>query len=187
MIFRRDRSGEIVNATLMEVFVVLTFMFLVYAMMVENVKDRELGELVSEIQLRKQELQDLEAKLAQISEALRRAEGERKDWEDKYTSAYPPRCKPYETDLYGKVVLMDGRTIHVTIPLAYRQGVDFQGAAELSWSDFEREFSGLRTVTRHERCRLQIYVTDSTSPENKNEYKQGLSIVKNVFYTNDPR
>src|SRR5436190_4864240 len=83
------KSGEIINATLMEVFVVLCFLVISLLRTTEAQVDSE----QSQLDLLKQQTAALERDKAHLSDSLAAASQDAEKWKSRYESEYPGDCK----------------------------------------------------------------------------------------------
>jgi len=175
---RGSRSGAIVNLTLMEVFIVVAFMFIIYASLTSgestqaiSVLQAEIGRLEKERLALQEENKRLEDRIRQLTKPLPSDDGD-----------FPPICAPYLPGgaPYGVIELLPGGELRVEVPKRF-SAADFEGSTTMDAAAFHANFARLKRLTFDAKCRLAIRVVTSTS--DLREYKRSLALVQGVFYT----
>lgn len=171
----RGRSGEIVNATMMEVFIVLSFMFMVYSTIVRDNSEAAIRSLVSEKEL-------LQAKIEELRRNVETLTGKRDELQARLDYFFPPYCAGYTRRgaPYGTMTLLPGGAIRVDVPVPFRPG-DVSGRQTMTTETFRAAFSGLRAYTREQKCRLAVRVVRETTE--LSEYLPAQRVVEDVFYS----
>ncbi|MET0534944.1 MAG: hypothetical protein ABW171_12025 [Steroidobacter sp.] len=172
---RGGRSGAIVNLTLMEVFVIIAFMFIIYASLTSEEAKRMIGRLeaqIAELMRERATLQEEIKRQAERIEALTKPK----------VSDFPPLCEPYKEGgaPYGVIELLPGGNMRVFVPKRFSV-LEFEGKTTMDAAEFRRNFARLRQLTVEAKCRLAVKIVTSTS--DLREYKRSLALVRGVFYT----
>jgi len=171
----RRQSGEIVNATLLEVFLALTF--LVLAVVQESVR----VEVTNEAEIRR-----LRDSLGMLSDSLARLEAElamRKGelLELRFNSRFPPDCPGVEEGEVAAVAIGGGDSVEVSV-LSSRLGFAKGERRAMPTRAFPSTFEPFRAFGREHGCRFRVRIIDSDAAT-KREYIRAMSAVVGIFYT----
>nr|PZN81608.1 MAG: hypothetical protein DIU57_13380 [Pseudomonadota bacterium] len=173
---RRRTSGEIVNATLLEIFLSFIFVVLALAVFVDN-KQRDALQEVDSLRRRLAQLEEENDRLKQENDSLRNQNNS-----NQHNSPFPPQCP----------LSSGGRYL-----LAFRLTEPNRWTAEVleDWPPFYRgqqlivtptsyadQFETLRHASFDGRiCRFAVLVYDSDRIT-KREYQEALVVIRRYFY-----
>jgi hypothetical protein len=183
---RRRTSGEIVNATLLEVFLSLVFVVMAIAWF-ERVQTQQAKAEASEAQrsatVRLKGIDSLERTLKVVTQnrdslrvevaALR------------FISPFPPYCEKEARPAEPLTVTLDGPS-----ELAVAVERDFFGhtrgtVLRVSTERFPAQFSAVRNFSVAKGCRYPVRVLDTTEKVSKAEYKRALRAIRTTFYVRE--
>lgn len=168
------RSGEIVNATLLEVF--LSFIFVVLAVAVFKVVEAQTAEENAERQRERAEQAEQENDRTRSERDAARQE--RDSLEQLYQSEHPPSCrKEYFLDV--TLNAPEEWTIRVNYTVLRHKAGDL---SDLEAQVFLEHFNDVRIHSfQKQRCRYPVLVYD-TDAVNKDEYQRAIRAIRKIFY-----
>jgi hypothetical protein len=194
----RRTSGEVVNATLLEVFLALTFLVLAVAwqeqvaaeastLAAANARadaaaaERKLAELTSE-PLSPKHIGKSRMALAGEVDSLGRdlSQAQTRVHDLLFQSRFPPVCPGGDRAELLKVSLRSGGVLEIDVQ---RDEAGLVAGQHLTMAiqDFPRLFQGVRDYSRKEGCRFRARVQDA--PEiTKGEYKRSMAAILTTFY-----
>lgn len=195
---QRRTSNEIINATLLEVFLTLVFVVLTVAVSAKKLAGQMKNKLSAEEQTAaasvaslkdevkslqdgitslRRERESLKSQIASLQDQLKLAQSQRA----RFNSPFRPQCDPdakpktfatFFLNVPGIIVIHVNRD-----KLRYRQGQEFP----VPLDDFEDFFADIREYSRVHECRFPVAIEDSdTLP--KNAFKEDLAVIRGVFY-----
>jgi hypothetical protein len=194
---RRRTSGEIINATLLEVFLALSF--IVFGLAVFEKQRANAAEAALERAPTRRDLDALRDSLAAArSLAAAHADGlvaaqveldslriARQELDSlRFASRYPPDCEPGMTPAeFLTVTLGGGGQLAVTI---HRAAFGFTAGASFTTTtgQFARSFAQVREYSLANGCRYLVRIRD-TDRTSKDEYKRALSAINTTFRLRD--
>jgi hypothetical protein len=176
----RRTSGEIINATLLEVFIALVFIIFALAVWKQRQFEVSEQELVS---LRN--LAHAQNNLADSVKALLKDRSVRDSLTKrlvdslKYTSREPANCEPdsFSPEVLS-ISLRSGPHLEVTVNrnlLSHKAGTNLL----LAPGQFETAFADVRTYSSNHLCYYRVRVRDKDT--SKAEYKTALAAIYTTF------
>jgi hypothetical protein len=186
---RRRSSGEIINATLIEVFLALVFIVFCLAVF-EQKKLREVNEQLVGV-LGPAETESLRDSLKRALDSLTVARGVAARRLDSlataraqlFVSKYPPDCEPLANPSWIVTVDLLGPN-HLSI-VAHRPVAALTPGERIDATlrDFETRFAQVRDIELKQGCKFFAKVND-TPGTSKADWKLALSVISSVFRTN---
>jgi hypothetical protein len=187
---RRRSSGEIMNATLLEVF--LALVFLVFALAVFHQRRADAAEEKIRGSISTHEAVELERRLAAARDSLataRRVANARLDSLQlaaqtiaklRFDSPYPPDCEPKANPAWLLTITLTGPAELTVLPHRAVGGLTPNVAFKVSPAAFRQHFAGLLESSRREGCRYYVRVQDTPNIP-KAEYKVAMAAITSVF------
>jgi hypothetical protein len=194
---RRRSSGEIINATLLEVFLALTFIVFGLAVFekqranaAEDALDR--APRAGDIDVLRDSLDDALRVASTAGDSLAAARVELDSLRIakvqldslRFASRYPPDCEPDATppELLT-VTLTGGGQLGVTM---HRAAFGFTSGATftLTTAQFAGRFADVRDHSRANGCRYLVRIRD-TERTSKDDYKRALAAINTTFRLRD--
>jgi hypothetical protein len=181
----RRTSGEIVNATLLEIF--LTLVFLIFGLAAFEQQRAEaaiaaknaapsphmldsLRVLADSVQREQRAKADSLRVLSMANDSLR----------DLLISKYPPDCEPNAGPAeWLTVTLIGPDQLHVLVNRT-EFGLVKGGTLDLTAESFVRRFAAVHAKSERLRCRYVVQIND-TRATNKEEFKHAVSEISSVF------
>jgi hypothetical protein len=176
---QRRTSGEIVNATLFEVCLALTF--IIFAVAVFEQQRADAAEHARDARpdtgtYRK--LRDTATVLRARVDTLQR-------FKDSLRSTYPPDCESHVTPPELLVVTLVGPGQLTVTANRDAFGLTAGQSLSLTLDGFDQRFADVRTYSAaHKGCRFLVRIRD-TNLTSKDDYKQALSVVSTTFRPRD--
>jgi hypothetical protein len=180
----RRTSAEVINATLLEVFLALVFVVFALAIFHQMRADAAEEELkgAGTITLTLSDAQDsllaLEGVTAKLTDSLR--EARETIARLKFESPYPPDCEPRANPPWVLTVTLTGPG-QLTVA-AHRPIGDVQTgeSLRLTPASFRTRFEAVRTASLKQGCRYFVRVQD-TPDMPKTEYKMAMAAISSIF------
>jgi hypothetical protein len=186
---RRRSSGEIINATLIEVFLALVFMVFCLAVFEQKQLRETSARLVGV--LGSAEAKTLRDSLNVALDSLTEARGVAARRQDSlataraqlFVSRYPPDCEPLANPSWIITVELLGPN-HLSI-VAHRPvaGLTPGQRIDATLPEFEARFDQVRADGLKQGCKFFAKVND-TPGTSKADWKTALSVISSVFRTN---
>lgn len=186
---RRRTSGEIINATLIEVFLALVFMVFCLAVFEQN-KSRE-SEAALAGALPHADVQRLRDSLQRTLDSLAAARGIASQRLDSlstaraqlFVSPHPPDCEPLANPPWLITVrLLASGALSVT-PHRAVAGLTPGFAVRMTDEEFRTRFAGVRDAGMKQGCRFLAMVED-TPGTTKAGFKRALTTIRSAFRDN---
>ncbi len=174
----RRTSAEIINATLLEVFLAFLFVVLTIASF-EGARARRYRKVIGRVGSLAVQLDSLKA-----ADSVARSERDslREVFGARFNSPYAPPCNGAATPRdFVTILLSVPDSIGVTInrdELSHNRGDRFV----VSYQGFNEAFRDIRNHSVSKHCHFIAHVSDSPTLA-KSEYKRALRVVRAVFYT----
>jgi hypothetical protein len=171
----RRTSAEVVNATLLEVFLTFVFVVLSVAVFQQNRASAE--------KERADRLRESAGSLRQrLEDSLAIARDSVDSLIAKFVSPFPPPCvQDSSPDEFAIFTLTSVNRFDVLI-LRTEQGFMAGRRLRVMWPEMRRTFLRIWNWSRAHDCRFKVRVQD-TDGVSKADYKRGLAVVKSMFYT----
>ena len=194
---RRRTSGEIINATLLEVFLALSFIVFGLAVFekqranaAEDALDRapRVGDVASlrdslavarrAVAITLDSLGSAQVELDSLRLAKQELDSLR------FASRYPPDCEPDASPAELLTVTLAGGgqlavTMHRAV-LGFAEGASFT----ITTAQFPQRFAAIREHSRANGCRYLVRIRD-TERTSKDDYKRALSAINTTFRLRD--
>ncbi len=180
---RRRTSGEIMNATLLEVFLALSFMIFGLAVFEQrNAKAAEealarapstatvdsLRRLAEAMKQQMDLLADSMGRMADTIHALR------------FRSPYPPDCEENVVPAELMTITFAGPGTLTVLPNRSKFGLTAGSAFTTTIQSFRRRFAEVERYSRQKGCRFLVRIVD-TPRMSKAEYKAALAAITSIF------
>jgi hypothetical protein len=194
---RRRTSGEIINATLLEIFLALSF--IVFGLAVFEKQRANAAEAAlrrapsgSDVEALRDSLDAARSAAATHADSLAAAQTELDNLRLakveldslRFASRYPPDCEPEASPAeFLTVTLGGGGQLTVTIHRAafgFTAGTTFT----VTTAQFAQRFAEVREYSRANGCRYLVRIRD-TERTSKDEYKRALSAINTTFRLRD--
>jgi len=171
-------SGEIVNATLLEIFLALTFIVLAVAWVEQEGRtDAERAQAA---------LQDTLANVRQASAHLDSVEKSNvllQQKVDSFVSTFPPYCVDRASAIAVELTLEQHDNIGVRV-VRSAFGLHKGDSATVPITRFADHFAEVRDSSLRSRCRYRALMRDSPAIS-KEQYKRARLAIGQVFYPSD--
>lgn len=186
---RRRTSGEIINATLIEVFLALVFM--VFALAVFEQKRSRQTEAALRGALPRADVERLRDSLRSTVDsltvargvALRRLDSLSTARAQLFVSPHPPDCEPLANPPWVVTVRLVGPDDLRVVAHRPVAGLTPKVAVRMTGSEFRSRFAEVRDAGMKQGCRFLAMVED-TPGTTKAEFKRGLAVIRGVFRDN---
>lgn len=187
---RRRTSGEVINATLLEVFLALAFMVFALAVFEKRRADENEGKLFGALTQRaaralrdsleaaKESLLTTQRSVSVNAESLLTAH--RAIAQLRFDSPYPSDCDPQARP---EDVLTVGLVSPGRLEISVNRSAFGLTAGERFWlspTQFSARFAAVREESRDRGCRYKVRIEDSPSMS-KEGYKEAMAAVTNIF------
>jgi hypothetical protein len=186
---RRKSSGEIINATLIEVFLALVFMVFCLAVFEQNRSRQSQAALRGSLPgAEAQSLRDslrstLDSLSAARSIASRRLDSLSTARAQLFVSPHPPDCEPLANPPWLVTVKLVGPGAFSVVAHRPVAGLTPRVAVRMTESEFRSRFAGVRDTGVNQGCRFLAMVED-TPGMTKAGFKHALSVIRSVFRDN---
>jgi hypothetical protein len=187
---RRRSSGEIINATLLEVFLALLFVIFGLAVFVQQKGDAATAAL--EGALSREAADGMRSSLSALRDSLASARNAARLRSDSltavqkrvasllYESPHPPDCEPRADPPWLMTVTLTGPG-QLTV-LGHRPvgGLTPGAVFTTSYAGFKERFRELDAAARQRGCRYYVQVRDTPNTP-KTEYKAAMQAITSIF------
>lgn len=187
---RRRSSGEIINATLLEVFLAATFMVFALAIFEQRRADDAESKLANQPTAEQTKaFQDSLAKSLAQAAAARHAAAL---WSDslaaaqatirrlQFDSPYPPDCEHKENPPWLLTVTLAGPRQLIVVPHRPAAGLTPGESLAVTPEGFRARFEALRATSQSRGCRYFVRVRDTPNMP-KADYKSAMSVITSIF------
>lgn len=186
---RRRTSGEIINATLIEVFLALVFM--VFALAVFEQKRSRQNEAAFRGALPREDVERLRDSLRSTVDsltvargvALRRLDSLATARAQLFVSPHPPDCEPLANPPWLVTVRLIGPDELRVIAHRPVAGLTPKAAVRMTGGEFRSRFAEVRDAGMKQGCRFLAMVED-TPGTTKADFKRGLAVIRSAFRDN---
>jgi len=186
---RRRTSGEIINATLIEVFLALVFMVFCLAVFEQN-RSRQ-NEASLQGALPREDVERLRDSLRSTLDSLTVARGVALQRLDSLSTAraqlflspHPPDCEPLADPpwlITVKLMGPDDFSVFAHRPVA---GLTPKVSVRMTGEEFRIRFAEVRDTGMKQGCRFLAMVED-TPGTTKSDFKRALAVIRSAFRDN---
>lgn len=178
---RRASSGEVINATLLEVFLALVFIIFGLAVWKQQEVDAKQRELIS-VRRASQSEQIWTDSISALLKALQLKDSVNKRVVDslRFIGREPANCEADGvTPEFLTIVLHPGPSFAITVNrsiLSHQAG----STAVLTEKQFEEQFRDIRAYSSAKLCYYRVRVRD-TGGTSKPDYKRALAVIYTTF------
>lgn len=186
---RRRSSGEIINATLIEVFLALVFMVFCLAVFEQRRSRKNEAALMGA--LSREDVQQLRDSLRSTLDSLNAARGIASRRLDSlstaraqlFVSPHPPDCEPLANPAWLITVKLLGTNEFSVVPHRAVAGLTPGVAVRMTPAEFQARFAEVRDAGLKQGCRFLAMVED-TPETTKTDFKRALTVIRSAFRDN---
>jgi hypothetical protein len=187
---RRRSSGEIINATLLEVFLALVFVVFGLAVFVQQ--KGEAAAAAAKGSISREAADSLRHSLDALRDSLNAARDVARTRADSlrlsrqqvatllYESPHPPDCEPRANPPWLMTVTLTGPGQLTVVGHRAIEGLTPGAAFTTSYADFTQRFRELDAGAKQRGCRYYVQVRDTPNTP-KAEYKAAMQAITSIF------